>query len=102
VPTFADIASEHAHGHGHGQQAIVPPSWGLGSSRPRFMLFARPGVPSDALEEVGEARQMSMHAGLSASVALRIPCDAVDDFGSGYGERTAAEPVGGNQARRGE
>ena len=63
-------------------QAIELPSWAFGNSGTRFKVFAQPGVPRTPQEKIADAAQVHAHTGIAPSVALHIPWDLVDDFGS--------------------
>ncbi|MFN3866873.1 MAG: L-rhamnose isomerase, partial [Demequina sp.] len=64
------------------EQAIELPSWAFGNSGTRFRVFGQPGVPRDPFEKVSDAAQVHLHTGLAPSVALHIPWDKVDDYGT--------------------
>jgi L-rhamnose isomerase/sugar isomerase len=62
------------------RQRIELPSWAFGNSGTRFKVFAQPGVPRNAYEKLVDAAQVHAHTGVTPSVALHIPWDAVDDY----------------------
>ena len=62
------------------QQAIELPSWAFGNSGTRFKVFGTPGTPRTPQEKIADASQVHKFTGLSPSVALHIPWDAVDDY----------------------
>jgi L-rhamnose isomerase/sugar isomerase len=64
------------------QQRIELPSWAFGNSGTRFKVFGQPGVPRDPEEKIADAAQVHRLTGLAPSVALHIPWDRVDDYGS--------------------
>ncbi|QAB18929.1 L-rhamnose isomerase [Leucobacter muris] len=64
------------------RQAIEVPSWAYGNSGTRFKVFTTPGTPRDPFEKIADAAQVHRHTGLAPAVALHIPWDRVDDFGS--------------------
>ena len=64
------------------QQRIEVPSWAFGNSGTRFKVFGQPGVPRDPEEKIADAAQVHRLTGLAPSVALHIPWDKVDDYGS--------------------
>jgi L-rhamnose isomerase / sugar isomerase len=61
-------------------QQIELPSWAFGNSGTRFKVFAQQGVPRDPYEKIADAAQVHAFTGVSPSVALHIPWDAVDDY----------------------
>ena len=61
-------------------QAIEVPSWAYGNSGTRFKVFGSPGTPRTVQEKIADAAQVHRWTGLSPSVALHIPWDAVDDY----------------------
>ncbi len=62
--------------------AIEVPSWAYGNSGTRFKVFGTPGTPRDAFEKIADAAQVNRLTGLAPAVALHIPWDKVEDFGS--------------------
>jgi len=70
---------------------IETPSWAFANSGTRFKVFAQPGVPRDPFEKVADAAQVHALTGLAPAVALHIPWDLVDDFGT---LRAHAEDLG--------
>lgn len=63
-------------------QRVETPSWGYGNSGTRFKVFSQPGVPRDPFEKIADAAQVHRHTGISPSVAIHIPWDAVEDYGA--------------------
>jgi L-rhamnose isomerase/sugar isomerase len=61
-------------------QAIEVPSWAYGNSGTRFKVFGSPGTPRTVEEKIADAATVHRFTGLSPSVALHIPWDAVDDY----------------------
>lgn len=64
------------------EQAIELPSWAFGNSGTRFKVFGSPGTPRDPFEKISDAAQVHRYTALAPSVALHIPWDKVDDFGT--------------------
>jgi len=64
------------------QQAIELPSWAFGNSGTRFKVFGSPGTPRDPYEKVRDAAAVHQYTGLAPTVAIHIPWDRVDDYGS--------------------
>jgi L-rhamnose isomerase/sugar isomerase len=62
--------------------AIEVPSWAYGNSGTRFKVFGSPGTPRTVEEKIADAAAVHRFTGLAPSVALHIPWDLVDDFGS--------------------
>src|SRR4249920_2611528 len=62
--------------------SIELPSWAFGNSGTRFKVFAQKGVPRDPYEKISDAAQVHAFTGVAPSVALHIPWDWVEDFGS--------------------
>src|SRR5215471_1218319 len=62
------------------RQAIEVPSWAYGNSGTRFKVFGSPGTPRTVEEKIADAATVHRFTGLSPSVALHIPWDAVDDY----------------------
>ena len=63
-------------------QAIELPSWAFGNSGTRFKVFPSPGTPRTPFEKIEDAAQVHRFTGLAPKVALHIPWDKVDDFGT--------------------
>jgi L-rhamnose isomerase/sugar isomerase len=63
-------------------QRVETPSWGFGNSGTRFAVFGQPGVPRDPYEKLQDAAEVNRLTGICPSVALHIPWDKVDDYGS--------------------
>jgi L-rhamnose isomerase / sugar isomerase len=61
-------------------QKIELPSWAFGNSGTRFKVFPQPGLPRNPYEKLADAAQVHRHTGVTPSVALHIPWDAVDDY----------------------
>lgn len=61
---------------------IELPSWAFGNSGTRFKVFAQPGVPRDPFEKIADAAQVHRYTGVAPTVALHIPWDRVDDYGT--------------------
>jgi L-rhamnose isomerase / sugar isomerase len=61
-------------------QKIELPSWAFGNSGTRFKVFPQPGLPRDPYEKLADAAQVHRHTGVTPSVALHIPWDAVEDY----------------------
>ena len=61
--------------------AIEVPSWAYGNSGTRFKCSHRV-PPRDAFEKIADAAQVNRLTGLAPAVALHIPWDKVEDFGS--------------------
>lgn len=64
------------------RQHIELPSWAFGNSGTRFKVFAQPGIPRDPYEKIADAAKVHEYTGVAPSVALHIPWDKVDDFGT--------------------
>lgn len=64
------------------EQAIELPSWAFGNSGTRFKVFGSPGTPRDPFEKISDAAQVHRYTALAPTVALHIPWDKVDDFGT--------------------
>jgi L-rhamnose isomerase/sugar isomerase len=62
--------------------AIEVPSWAYGNSGTRFKVFGTPGTPRTVQEKIADAATVHRFTGLAPTVALHIPWDHVDDFGS--------------------
>ncbi len=62
--------------------AIEVPSWAYGNSGTRFKVFGTPGTPRTVEEKIADAATVHRFTGLAPSVALHIPWDLVDDFGT--------------------
>ena len=63
-------------------QSIELPSWAFGNSGTRFKVFAQAGVPRNPREKIADAAKVNELTGQAPTVALHIPWDGVDDFGS--------------------
>ncbi|HEY9477267.1 MAG TPA: L-rhamnose isomerase [Microbacteriaceae bacterium] len=63
-------------------QSIELPSWAFGNSGTRFKVFAQAGVPRNPREKIADAAKVHELTGQAPTVALHIPWDGVDDFGS--------------------
>ncbi len=63
-------------------QQIETPSWGYGDSGTRFGVFSRFGVPRDPFEKLEDAAEVHKHTGTCPTVAVHIPWDRVDDYGT--------------------
>ncbi|MGW5481418.1 L-rhamnose isomerase [Streptomyces sp. NPDC004008] len=63
-------------------QAVETPSWAYGNSGTRFKVFAQPGVPRTPQEKLDDAAKVHEFTGVAPTVALHIPWDRVDDYGS--------------------
>ena len=61
---------------------IETPSWAYGNSGTRFKVFPQAGVPRTPKEKIEDAAQVHAFTGVAPSVALHIPWDKVDDYGS--------------------
>jgi len=72
-------------------QRIETPSWAYGNSGTRFKVFGTPGTPRNVEEKIADAAQVHTLTGLAPTVALHIPWDLVDDFGT---LRAYAEDLG--------
>jgi L-rhamnose isomerase / sugar isomerase len=64
------------------EHQIETPSWAFGNSGTRFKVFAQPGVPRTPFEKVDDAAQVHAFTGVAPSVAVHIPWDKVDDYGT--------------------
>ena len=62
--------------------AIELPSWAFGNSGTRFKVFGTPGTPRTIEEKIADAAMVHRLTGMAPSVALHIPWDRVDDYGS--------------------
>ena len=62
--------------------AIEVPSWAYGNSGTRFKVFTTAGTPRTVQEKIDDAAQVHRYTGLAPSVALHIPWDSVDDYGT--------------------
>lgn len=62
------------------RQRIETPSWAYGNSGTRFKVFAQAGIPRDPYEKLDDAAQVHRFTGVTPSVALHIPWDAVEDY----------------------
>jgi L-rhamnose isomerase/sugar isomerase len=63
-------------------QRIETPSWAYANSGTRFKVFAQAGVPRTAEEKIADAATVHRFTGVAPSVALHIPWDKVDDYGT--------------------
>jgi L-rhamnose isomerase / sugar isomerase len=63
------------------RQRIELPSWAFGNSGTRFKVFGQPGVPRDPFEKLADAAQVHRYTGVTPTVSLHIPWDAVEDYG---------------------
>jgi len=63
-------------------QRIEVPSWAFGNTGTRFKVFAQPGVPRTVEEKIDDAAQVHKYTGVAPSVAVHIPWDKVDDYGT--------------------
>jgi L-rhamnose isomerase / sugar isomerase len=61
-------------------QKIELPSWAFGNSGTRFKVFPQPGLPRNPYEKLADAAQVHRHTGVTPSMALHIPWDAVEDY----------------------
>ncbi|MQA08377.1 MAG: L-rhamnose isomerase [Pseudonocardiaceae bacterium] len=61
-------------------QHIETPSWAFGNSGTRFKVFAQEGIPRDAYEKIDDAATVHRFTGVTPTVALHIPWDAVNDY----------------------
>ena len=61
---------------------IEVPSWAFGNTGTRFKVFAQPGVPRTVEEKLDDAAQVHRYTGVAPSVAVHIPWDKVDDYGT--------------------
>ncbi|MDV3129134.1 L-rhamnose isomerase [Mycobacterium sp. 21AC1] len=62
--------------------AIELPSWAFGNSGTRFKVFGTPGTPRTIEEKIADAATVHRYTGMAPTVALHIPWDRVDDYGS--------------------
>ena len=62
--------------------SVELPSWAFGNSGTRFKVFAQKGVPRTPFEKIADAAQVHAFTGVAPSVALHIPWDRVDDYGT--------------------
>jgi L-rhamnose isomerase/sugar isomerase len=63
-------------------QRIELPSWAFANSGTRFKVFRQGGVPRDPYEKIADAAQVHAVTGVAPTVALHIPWDSVDDYGT--------------------
>ena len=63
-------------------QVIETPSWGYGNSGTRFGVFRQPGAARDIHERLADAAQVHELTGICPKVAIHVPWDRVDDYGS--------------------
>ena len=63
-------------------QRIETPSWAYGNSGTRFKVFPQPGVPRDPFEKFADAAEVHRLTGICPDVALHIPWDKVEDWGT--------------------
>ena len=61
---------------------IELPSWAFGNTGTRFKVFAQPGVPRTPQEKIEDAAQVHAFTGVAPTVAVHIPWDKVDDYGT--------------------
>ncbi|MHB1628137.1 MAG: sugar isomerase, partial [Bacilli bacterium] len=61
---------------------IETPSWGYGDSGTRFKVFRQTGVPRTPLEKLEDAAAVNRLTGACSRVAIHIPWDQVDHYGS--------------------
>jgi L-rhamnose isomerase / sugar isomerase len=64
------------------RQEVETPSWGYGNSGTRFRVFGQPGVPRDPFEKFEDAAQVHRYTGICPGVAIHIPWDKVEDYGT--------------------
>ena len=76
MTTFESISDQLAY------QAIELPSWAFGNSGTRFKVFGTPGTPRSVQEKLADAAKVNELTGLAPKVALHIPWDKVEDYGS--------------------
>ena len=76
-PAVADGVKE-----GVQQLRIETPSWGYANSGTRFKVFAQAGVPRSPEEKIADAAVVHRLTGAAPTVALHIPWDRVNDYGS--------------------
>ena len=76
MPTFSDISDQLTY------QAIELPSWAFGNSGTRFKVFGSPGTPRTIQEKLADAAKVNELTGLAPKVALHIPWDKVEDYGT--------------------
>jgi len=62
-------------------QRIETPSWGYGNSGTRFKVFPQEGVPRTPYEKIDDAATVHRFTGITPTVSLHIPWDAVEDYG---------------------
>ncbi|WP_154794502.1 L-rhamnose isomerase [Occultella kanbiaonis] len=60
--------------------AIETQSWGYVSTGTRFKVFDTPGTARDVWEKIDDAAEVHRLTGVTPTVALHIPWDAVDDY----------------------
>ncbi|KLU62907.1 L-rhamnose isomerase [Peptococcaceae bacterium CEB3] len=61
---------------------VETPSWGYGDSGTRFKVFKQDGIPRNAYEKLEDAAEVQRVTGICPRVAIHIPWDKVDDYGS--------------------
>ncbi|MDB5051975.1 MAG: sugar isomerase [Bacilli bacterium] len=61
---------------------IETPSWGYANQGTRFKTFKPAGVPRNTFEKFEDAAQVHKFTGLAPSVAVHIPWDKVEDYGT--------------------
>src|SRR5437016_11766007 len=61
---------------------IETPSWGYGNSGTRFHVYPWPGAARTVRERMDDAALVHKLTGCCPTVAVHIPWDAVDDYGS--------------------
>jgi L-rhamnose isomerase/sugar isomerase len=64
------------------QLLIETPSWAYGNSGTRFKVFAQKGVARTPFEKIDDAAQVNLFTGVAPSIAMHIPWDKVDDYGT--------------------
>ncbi|MBZ2195425.1 L-rhamnose isomerase [Occultella gossypii] len=60
--------------------SIETQSWGYVSTGTRFKVFDTPGTARDVWEKIDDAAEVHQLTGVTPTVALHIPWDAVDDY----------------------
>jgi L-rhamnose isomerase/sugar isomerase len=63
-------------------QRIETPSWGYGNSGTRFKVFRAAGAARTAEERIADAAVVHRLTGVCPTVAIHIPWDKAEDFGS--------------------
>ncbi len=64
------------------QFTIETPSWGYGDSGTRFKVFHWPGAARTLREKLADAAEVNRVTGVCPGVAIHIPWDMEDDWGS--------------------